>query len=68
MYCQISDVRGSTLKDLSSLELWCNFNIAKLPEAMRQRGEITLTDLLNKIRIGYIDEYVESVFIGKFIY
>ena len=35
---------------------------------MRQRGEITLTDLLNKIRIGYIDEYVESLFIGKFIY
>ena len=67
VYCQISDIHGSTLKDLSSLELWCNFKIAELTEVMRQRGDTTLIDLLNKLRIGYIDDSVESVLKGKFI-
>ena len=34
---------------------------------MRQRGDTTLIDLLNKIRIGYIDDSVESVLKEKFI-
>ena len=67
VYCQISDIHGSTLNDLSSLELWCNFKIAELTEVMRQRGDTTLIDLLNKIRIGYIDDSVESVLKEKFI-
>ena len=67
VYCQISDIHGSTLKDLSSLELWCNFKIAELTEVMRQRGDTTLIDLLNKIRIGYIDDSVESVLKEKVI-
>ena len=67
VYCQISDIHGSTLNDLSSLELWCNFKLAELTEVMRQRGDTTLTDLLNKIRIGYIDDSVESVLKEKFI-
>ena len=68
VYWQKSDVRGLTLKDLSSLELWCNFKIAQLTEVMRQRGDTTLIDLLNKIRIGYIDEFLWSVLKEKFIY
>ena len=35
---------------------------------MRQRGDTTSIDLLNKIRIGYIDDSVESVLKEKFIY
>ena len=34
---------------------------------MRQRGDTTLIDLLNKIRIGYIDDFIESVLKEKFI-
>ena len=67
VYCQKSDIHGSTLKDLSSLELWCNFKIEELTEVMRQRGDTTLIDLLNKMRIGYIDDSVESVLKEKFI-
>ena len=67
MYCQISDIHGSTLKDLSSLEFWCNFKIAELTEEVRQKGDTTLIDLLNKIRIGYIDDSVESFLKGRFI-
>ena len=39
--CQISDIHGLTLKDMSSLELWSNFKIAELTEVMRQRGDTT---------------------------
>ena len=67
MYCQISDIHGSTLNILSGLESWCNFNIAELTEVMRQRGDKTLIDLVNKISIGYIDDSVESVLNKKFI-
>ena len=67
LYCQISNIHGSTLKDLSSLELWCNFKIAELTEVMRQKGDTTLIDLLNKIRIGYIDDSVESFLKESFI-
>ena len=67
VYCQISDIHGLTLKDLSSLALWCNFKIVELTEVMRQRGDTTLTDLLNKIKIGYINDSVESVLKEMFI-
>ena len=39
VHCQISDIHGLTLKDMSSLELWSNFKIAELTEVMRQRGD-----------------------------
>ena len=58
VYWQKSDVRGLTLKALSSSKLWCNFKIAQLTEVMRQGGDTTLIDLLNKIRIVYIDEFL----------
>ena len=67
MYCQISDIHGSTLNVLSGLESWCNFNIEELTEVMRQRGDKTLIDLVNKISIGYIDDSVESVLNKKLI-
>ena len=41
VHCQISDIHGLTLKDMSSLELWSNFKIAELTEVMRQRGDTT---------------------------
>ena len=30
VHCQITDICGSTLKDLSNLELWCKFETAEL--------------------------------------
>ena len=48
VYYQISDICGSTLKDLNSLELWWNFRIAELTVVIRQRGDTTLIDLLTK--------------------
>ena len=41
VHCQISNIHGLTLKDMSSLELWSNFKIAELTEVMRQRGDTT---------------------------
>ena len=41
VHCQIGDIHGLTLKDMSSLELWSNFKIAELTEVMRQRGDTT---------------------------
>ena len=41
VHCQISDIHGLTLKDMSSLELWSNFKIAELTKVMRQRGDTT---------------------------
>ena len=61
VYCKISDIPGSNLKDLSSLKSWCKFKIAELTEVTKQRGDTTLVDLLNNIRIGYIDDFAESV-------
>ena len=52
---------------MKSLELWCNFKVAELTEVMRQREDTTLIDLLSKIKIGYIDDSVESILKKKFI-
>ena len=36
------------------------FQFAELTEVMRQRGDAKFTDLLNKIRVGNIDEDVQK--------
>ena len=43
------------------------FQFAELTEVMRQRGEAKSIDLLNKIRVGKIDEDVQKQIRERFI-
>ena len=43
------------------------FQFAELTEVMRQRGEAKSIDLLNKIRVGNIDEDVQKQIRERFI-
>ena len=43
------------------------FQLAELTEVMRQRGEAKSIDLLNKIRVGNIDEDVQKQIRERFI-
>ena len=43
-----------------ALNLWCMFHFAELTKRMRQRGGTKFIDLLNKIRVGNIDDNVEK--------
>ena len=43
------------------------FQFAELTEVMRQRGEAKSIDLLNKIRVGNIDEDVQKQIRKRFI-
>ena len=72
---QLPPVRGKTvyncdvekIQRILSFELWDKFCIAELTEVMRQRGDDIFIDLLNKVRIGDIDESVESLLRQRFI-
>ena len=43
-----------------ALNLWRMFEFAELTEVMRQRGATKFIDLLNKIRVGNVDEYIQK--------
>ena len=54
--CDVENIQG-----ILSFELWDKFCIAELTEVMRLRRDDIFIDLLNKVRIGDIDESVESL-------
>ena len=47
--------------------LWRNFRMCELTEVMRQRGDATLIDLLNRIRIDVINEDDKQLLMSKFM-
>ena len=50
-----------------ALNLWRMSQFAELTEVMRQRGDAKSIDLLNKIRVGNIDEDVQKQIRERFI-
>ena len=50
-----------------SMDLWRNFKIAELTEVMRQKDDLVFINLLNKVRVGNIDNDVESLLKTRFI-
>ena len=49
------------MEDINGLELWYLFKMAELTEVLRQRGDTRLIEMLNKIRVGDVDDAVESL-------
>ena len=47
-------------KRFIALDLWRKFQVVKLTEVMRQRGDFEFISLLNKIREREIDDHVEN--------
>ena len=73
-FYQLPPVRGiplfsssDAIKSLLSLNLWRKFEMVELTEVMRQRGDERLIELLNKVRIGIVDEIVEKDLLLRFI-
>ena len=61
IYSQL-DLKKVTVKDwLNGLELWYLFQMAELTVVMRQRGDTRLTEMLNKIRVGDVDDALTSL-------
>ena len=56
-----------SLERYLSLNLWRMLQFAELTEVMRQRGDTKFIDLLNKIRVGNIDENVKKHIRERFI-
>jgi len=46
--------------------LWRLFKMYELTEVMRQRGDVTLIDLLNNVRIGKLEEGDIEILKGRF--
>ena len=49
------------MKDINGLELSYLFKMAELTEFLRQMGDTRLIEMLNKIRVGDVDDAVESL-------
>ena len=47
------------MKNINGLELWYLSKMAELTEVLRQRGDTRLIEMLNKIRVGDVDDAVE---------
>ena len=60
IYSQV-DIKKATVKDINGLELWYLFKMAERIDVMRQRGDTRLIEILNKIKVGYVDDAVESL-------
>ena len=73
--CQLPPVRAKpvftfndteTMEGFISLDLWHKFRLAELDQVMRQDDEM-FVNILNKIRVGEIDQNVENVIKLRFI-
>ena len=60
IYSQL-DLKKATVKDVNGLELWYLFKMAEVTKVMRQRGDIKLIEMLNKIRVRDADDAGESL-------
>ncbi|XP_057297639.1 uncharacterized protein LOC130628671 [Hydractinia symbiolongicarpus] len=47
--------------------LWRKFQLAELEEVMRQKGDSSLIDVLNKVRTGNVDPQCENLLKSRFI-
>ena len=56
-----------SIERLLSNELWRLFKLAELTEIMRQKDDLEFIELLNKIRVGNVDEHVEDKLKARFI-
>ena len=76
-FLQLPSVRGKPIYALIddheriegflSLDLWNIFKFVELTEVMRQRGDIEFIEFLNKIRVGYLDESVQTRLKARFV-
>ena len=62
IYCNTGDIKGCL-----SLYLWRSFKMAELTEVMRHQGDYNFISLLNKIRIGVVDNEVERSLLSRFV-
>ena len=60
-------LKDDRLGTLASYNLWSMFSLIKLTEVMRQKDDLEFIQLLNKIRVGNVDEDVESKLKSRFI-
>lgn len=63
----ILDNNINVINGMLSLDLWRKFKLAELTQVMRQRNEFEFVEILNKVRIGEIDEHVEKKLKSRFI-
>ena len=75
-FLQLPSVRGKPIYALIddheriegflSLDLWNIFKFAELTEVMKQRGDIEFIEFLNKIRVGNLDESIQTRLKARF--
>ena len=61
------DDSETLIQGVISMDLWRNFKIAELTEIMRQKDDLIFINLLNKVRVGNVDENVENVLRSRFV-
>ena len=61
------DEYSPLLQGVVSADLWQKFRIAELTELMRQKDDVDFIHLLNKVRVGNIDNNVENILKARFI-
>lgn len=55
------------MKGFFSVELWGSFEIAELNEVMRQQEDYEFILLLNKIRVGTVDDEAEKLLKSRLV-
>ena len=61
------DETETMIQGIVTMDLWHNFKIAQLTEVMRQKDDEIFINLLNKVRVGNLDENVENLLRSQFI-
>ena len=67
IYSEIRNINNVTIHEITSAALWHLFKMAELTEVMRQGGDNTLIEVLNKIRVGNIDDFADNVLASRVV-